>query len=161
MIFPNPSVISDRTATWQITSTMEVFYFLSAFSAGSISCKPSLKSLRGFGCGWKPKEQDHPFEQHPTINLIRCNVTPHLCRRAALSNSPPALGGCTPLLHGNDLHLSHPTSTAISHAKDDQHEMPVLGDHTHLTTADTIIQSHKGVLSYYFWAANTQEVVSN
>lgn len=51
-------------------------------------------------------------------------------------------------------------STAASHAKDGQHETPMLGDHTHLTTADTtiIIQSYKGgVLSYYFWAANTQK----
>lgn len=56
------------------------------------------------------------------------------------------------------------TNTATSHAKDGQHEMPGLGDHTYLTTADIIIiiQSHKrGVLSYHFWAANTQEVISN
>lgn len=54
------------------------------------------------------------------------------------------------------------TNIAISSAKDNRHEMPVLGDHIYLTTAEVIIQSHKeGVLSYRFWAANTQEVVSN
>lgn len=41
--------------------------------------------------------------------------------------------------------------------------MPMLGDDIYPTsTAKVIIQSHKeGFLSYHFWAANTQEVISN
>lgn len=48
-------------------------------------------------------------------------------------------------------------------AKDIQHEIPTLGDHTYLsTTAKVIIQSHKeGFWSYHFWAANTPEVISS
>lgn len=55
------------------------------------------------------------------------------------------------------------TNIATNNAKDNQHEMPMLGDHIYLTTtAEVIIQSHKeGVLSYHFWAENMQEVISN
>lgn len=54
-------------------------------------------------------------------------------------------------------------NTASSHAKDGQHEMPLLADHTYLTTVDDIIiiQSHWGGVLSHFWAANTQEVMSN
>ena len=54
------------------------------------------------------------------------------------------------------------TNIATSNAKDNQHEMPMLGDHIYLTTAEVMIQSHKeGVLPYHFWAANMQEVIGN
>lgn len=54
------------------------------------------------------------------------------------------------------------TNIAISNAKDNLHEMPMLGDRIYLTTAEVVIQSHKeGGLSYRSWAANTQEVISN
>lgn len=40
--------------------------------------------------------------------------------------------------------------------------MPILDYHIYLITAEVIFQSHKeAVLSYHFWAANTQEVISN
>lgn len=35
------------------------------------------------------------------------------------------------------------TNIATSNAKDNQHEVPMLGGHTYLTTAKVIIQNHK------------------
>lgn len=74
--------------------------------------KEKLQKTCGFGWGWKSKEQEHPFEQHPTIKLIRCSITPYPWSRVTLSNLPPILGGSTLLFQWecalkNDLHLSN------------------------------------------------------
>lgn len=144
----------------------------------------SLGSYKGTWLGrrWESKEQRHPFEQHPTIKLIRCNITPYPYSRAALFNLPPLLGVNAFLLRWkytlkNDVHLlksddcQHTESNlpmvmeadniATSSVKDNHKEVSMLGDCICFTTTEVIVQSQKELLFHHFWAANAQEVIRN
>lgn len=129
--------------------------------------KEKLQKTCGFGWGWKSKEQEHPFEQHPSIKLIRCSITPYPWSRVTLSNLPPILGGSTLLFQWecalkNDLHLSNsddcyftkelsahgwqcwqPTQPPVSLCQRQSPEMSMLGDRICFTTTALLIQSHK------------------